>query len=109
MLESLIQAVGLWFLMAVALEALAVFVEQWGVARSPQDDAPKNGALALLALVLTIATPGILLTHAFFATEGADHTLRVVALSAPILAILIGALFVQWRVRLPEAQQCSCA
>lgn len=93
MLGTLIQVVGLWFFVAVALEAAAVVVEQWGAARSPDDDAPKNGALALLSLVLTLATPGLLLIHAFVATQGAEQTLRVIAMGAPILAVLVGALF----------------
>lgn len=92
MLGTLIQAVGLWFFVAVALEAMAVLVEQWGAARSPDDDAPKNGALALMALVLTIATPGILLAHAYITTEGAEQTIRVLAMGSPIIAILVGAL-----------------
>ncbi len=93
MLGTLIQAVGLWFFVAVAAEAIAVFVEQWGAARSPDDDAPKNGALALLTLVPTVATPGLLITHAFMATTGAEQTIRVLAIGSPIVAILIGALF----------------
>ena len=93
MLETLIQTVGLWFFVAVAMEALAVFVEQAGASRSPDDDGPKHGGLALLALVLTIVTPGLLLAHGFLATEGADQTLRVLAMSAPVAAVLVGALF----------------
>ncbi len=92
MLETLIETVGLWFFMAVALEAAAVFVEQWGAARSPDDDAPKHSALALLALLLTILTPGLLLVHAFMETDGADQTIHAVAMGAPILAVLVGAL-----------------
>lgn len=92
MLGTLIQTVGIWFLVAVALEALAVFVEQWGAARSPDDEAPKHNALALLALVLTLITPGLLLAHGFLRTEGGDQTIRVLAIGAPIAAILVGAL-----------------
>ena len=92
MLGTLIQAVGLWFFVAVALEAVAVFVEQWGAARTPDDDAPKHSALALLALVLTLVTPGLLLMHAFMTTDGEEQTTRVVAMGAPVLAILVGAL-----------------
>jgi len=93
MLEALIQAVGLWFLVAVALEAAAVFVEQWGASRSPDDEAPKkHRALALLALVLTMLTPGLLLAHGFLATRDADQTVRVIAMGLPIAAVLLGAL-----------------
>jgi len=92
MLETLIQTVGPWFLVAVALEAAAVFVEQWGAARSPDEEPPKHNALALLALVLTLVTPGLLLAHGFLATHDADQTIRVLAMSAPVAAILFGAL-----------------
>ena len=92
MLETLIQTVGPWFLVAVALEAAAVFVEQCGAARSPDEEPPKHNALALLALVLTLVTPGLLLAHGFLATHDADQTIRVLAMSAPVAAILFGAL-----------------
>jgi arginine exporter protein ArgO len=92
MLGMLIQAVGLWFLVAVALEAAAVFVEQWGASRSPDDEARKHGALALLAFVLTLLTPSVLLAHAFFATQAGDQSVRVIAMVAVIVAILAGAL-----------------
>ncbi|WP_228126718.1 hypothetical protein [Candidatus Viadribacter manganicus] len=89
----MIQVVGLWFLVAVALEAAAVFVEQWGASRSPDDEAPKqHRALALLALVLTMLTPGLLLAHGFLATQDADQTVRVIAMGLPIGAVLLGAL-----------------
>ncbi len=93
MLGTLIQTVGLWFLVAVALEAAAVFVEQWGSARSPDEEPQKHNAMALLALVFTLLTPGLLLAHGFLATHDADHTVRVLAMSAPVTAILLGALF----------------
>ncbi|MEZ5955997.1 MAG: hypothetical protein R3C27_02125 [Hyphomonadaceae bacterium] len=92
MLALLIQAVGLWFFVAVAFETLAVFTEQWGSARSPDEEKPKNNVLALLSLVLTLLTPGLLLTHAYIGTEGRDQTLFVLASAAPIAALLTGAL-----------------
>jgi hypothetical protein len=92
MLGTLIQTVGLWFLVAVALEAAAVFVEQWGSARSPDEEAPQHNTLALLAFVLTLLTPGLLLAHGFLATHDVDQTIRVLAMSAPVAAILLGAL-----------------
>jgi hypothetical protein len=79
-------------LVAVALEAAAVFVEQWGASRSPDDEARKHGALALLAFVLTLLTPSVLLAHAFFATQAGDQSVRVIAMVAVIVAILAGAL-----------------
>lgn len=92
MFESLIGIVGIWFFAAVAAEALAVFVEQAGAARSPEEEGPKNGATALLALVLTLLTPGLLLAHGFLATHEQDQTLRVIAMGAPIAAVLLGSL-----------------
>lgn len=92
MLEALIQMVGPMFLAAVALEMVSVLAEQWGAARSPDEEAPKNNALALLALVLTILTPGLLLAHGYISTHGRDQTLLVVAVGLPIAAVLIGAL-----------------
>lgn len=92
MLETLIQSVGVWFLVAVALEAAAVFAEQWGSARSPDEEASKNNALALLALVLTLLTPGLLLLHGYVATHDVDQTIQIIAMGAPIAAILLGAL-----------------
>ncbi len=94
MFASLIQIVGLWFLVACALEALAVFVEQAGSARSPdEEDGHKRGASALLAFLLSLLTPGLLLAHGFLATHGQDQTIRVLAMALPIGAVLLGALF----------------
>lgn len=92
MLGTLIQIVGPWFLLAVALEALAVFVEQWGSARSPDEEPRKHNALALLGLFLTILTPGLLIAHGVIATQGGDQSLMVLAIGAPIAAVLLGAL-----------------
>lgn len=92
MFANLIQVVGLWFVVAVAIEALAVFVEQAGAARSPDEDAPKHGAAALLTLLLSLLTPGLLLAHGFLTTHGQDQTLRLIAMGAPIAAVLLGAL-----------------
>ncbi|MGD9980609.1 MAG: hypothetical protein AB7H66_02530 [Hyphomonadaceae bacterium] len=92
MFATLIQTAGLWFLIACAVEAVAVFAEQAGAARSPEDDAPRNGAVALVAFLLTLITPGLLLAHGFLSTRGHDETLRVMAIGAPIAAVLAGAL-----------------
>lgn len=92
MLGPLIQAVGLWFFVAVALETLAVFAEQWGAARSPDEEKPKHNALALLAFVLTLLTPGLLLAHGYISTQGGDQTLFMIAVAAPVAAVLVGAL-----------------
>lgn len=92
MLGTLIEIAGLWFVVAVGLEALAVFAEQWGAARSPEEDSPKHGALALVALLLTVATPGLLLAHGYISTRGQEQTVFLLAIAAPIAAVLVGAL-----------------
>lgn len=92
MFENLIQIVGLYFLVACALQALAVFVQQAGATRSPEDDKQRHGATALIAFLLSLITPGLLLAHAFLATQAVDQTLRVLAMGAPIAAVLAGAL-----------------
>jgi hypothetical protein len=93
MFANLIQIVGLWFLVACALEAVAVFVEQAGAARSPdEEDGKKRGASALLAFLLSLLTPGLLLAHGFLSTHEQEQTLRVIAMGLPIAAVLLGAL-----------------
>ncbi|MBL8545169.1 MAG: hypothetical protein JNL81_01825 [Hyphomonadaceae bacterium] len=92
MLEALIQIVGPWFLVAVAFDAASVLVEQWGAVRSPDEDRPKHGALALLALVLTLLTPGLLLAHGYITARSHDQTLLVIAVGLPVAAVLGGAL-----------------
>ncbi|MBX3428966.1 MAG: hypothetical protein KF779_05240 [Hyphomonadaceae bacterium] len=92
MLGTLIQIVGPMFLVAVALEAVSVFAEQWGAARSPDEEKPKHNALALLAFVLTLLTPGLLLAHGYVATHGQGQSLVLIAVGLPVAAVLVGAL-----------------
>lgn len=92
MLEALIQIVGPMFLVAVGLETVSVLAEQWGAARSPDEEVPKHNALALLALLLTILTPGLLLVHGYVSTHGQDQTLLVIAVGLPLAAVIVGAL-----------------
>jgi hypothetical protein len=92
MLSSLIQVMGPWFLAAIALEAVAVFAEQWGAVRSPDEEVRKHGALALLALVLSLLTPGLLLAHGYITTRTQEQTLLVLAVGLPLAAVLVGAL-----------------
>lgn len=92
MFASFIEIVGFWFLIAIVLETLAVFVEQIGAARAPEDETHRHRALSLLAFILSVGTPGLLIAHGFFATQGQDQTLRVIAMCAPIAAVLVGAL-----------------
>jgi hypothetical protein len=92
MFATLIQSVGVWFLIACAIEALAVFVEQAGAVRSPEEDEPRTRASALIALLLSLITPGLLLAHGFLVTQAQDQTSRVLAMAVPIVAVLAGAL-----------------
>jgi hypothetical protein len=92
MFADLIKIVGVWFLIACVAEALAVFVEQAGAARSPDDETKRGSGVALLSFVASLLTPGLLLAHGFLATHGAEQSLRVLAMGAPIAAVLLGAL-----------------
>jgi len=94
MTESLIALTGLWFLVACGVEFLTVFAEQAGAARSPEDEAPRrHGFLALLNLIASLLTPGLLLAHGFLVTHEQEQTLRIVAMALPIAAMLLGSLF----------------
>ncbi|MEZ5996728.1 MAG: hypothetical protein R3C25_13355 [Hyphomonadaceae bacterium] len=92
MFANLIATAGLGFAIAVALEALAVFVEQAGAARSPDEDTPRRGIAALAMLALSALTPGLLLAHGFLSTSAAGQTLRLVAMAAPVAAVIGGSL-----------------
>lgn len=92
MLATLIQTAGLWFLAAVALEALATFVETAGAARSPDEDSPRRGLGALAVLAVTTLTPGLLFVHGFLSTHGVDPMVRLWAMGAPAAAMIGGAL-----------------
>lgn len=92
MLAALIDTAGIWFLAAVALEALATFVETAGAARSPDDDSPRRGFAALAVLAVTTLTPGLLFVHAFLSTHGADTMVRIWAMATPAAAMIGGSL-----------------
>ncbi|MEZ6024086.1 MAG: hypothetical protein R3C16_11890 [Hyphomonadaceae bacterium] len=91
MLTELIASAGLWFLVACAAEFVAVFVEQASAARTPEEDTERNGFVSLLRLAVALLTPGLLLAHAFLVTRDAEF-LRIVAMGAPIAAMILGAL-----------------
>ena len=91
MLSALVETCGAAFLAALGLEALAVFVEQAGAARSPEEDDAKRGAGTLALFVAGALTPGLLLAHGFVATNRQED-LRIWAMGAPLAAMLGGAL-----------------
>jgi hypothetical protein len=93
MFASLVATAGLWFVIACAFQILAVFVEQAGAARSPEEDKPHAGFGAFAVGVAALLAPGLLLMHGYFVTEGAaDPSLRMLALGAPLAVVILGAL-----------------
>lgn len=92
MLASLIDVAGLAFIIAVGVEALAVFVEQLGAVRSPDDDEPRRGAITAVLAMAAIVTPGLLVAHGFLSTAQAQEHIRVIATASPVVAIIGGAL-----------------
>lgn len=91
MLDAIIRLAGLWFAVAVGLQALAVFFEQAGSARSPEEEKP-HGLGVLFMGVAALLTPGLLLAHAYFSTHEVDPNLRIAAIGAVIASVLGGAL-----------------
>ncbi|MEQ1617517.1 MAG: hypothetical protein ABL883_04130 [Terricaulis sp.] len=96
---ALIQAVGTWFLVAVALEFTACYSEQMAAAWKPLEGEEKRGegfgAFALM--VVTTLTPAMLFVHAFFTTASNFDALlwsqvRIWALALIVAAILVGAI-----------------
>jgi hypothetical protein len=91
MLDTLIAALGALFLVAVALEFVAVFVEQAGAARAPEEEAPRRKSGTLAMMIVSTLTPGLLLVHAFLATRGAQDV-QLLAMATPFIAMIGGAL-----------------
>lgn len=92
MFASLIDIAGVWFLAACAVELIAVFTEQAAAARSPEEEKPRGGFGAFVLGVAALLTPGLLLMHGYFVTEGGETYLRVLAIGAPIAAVVAGSL-----------------
>ncbi len=90
--QQLIVTAGLWYFAACLLQFVAVFVEQAGAARSPEEEGERRTAAGLMLTLASLLTPGLLLLHGFFLTVGADAAVRVGILAAPIAALLLGAL-----------------
>jgi hypothetical protein len=91
--EQLIATAGVWFFAACAAAFAAVFVEQAGAARSPEEDGERKGAASLMLMLASLLTPGLLLLHGFFLTAAVDTLLRIWIMAAPIAAILLGSIF----------------
>jgi hypothetical protein len=93
MFASLVDVAGFWFVIACAFQAVVVFVEQAGAARSPEEEKPRGGFGAFAIGAAALLAPGLLLMHGFFRTElGPNEAFRVLALGAPIGASIVGAL-----------------
>lgn len=87
------ETVGLWFLVAVALQFAAVYAEQAGVAHKPDGQVEKREGFGGFALALTTTlTPAFLFLHGFFLTADSALAVRVTVLSAVIAAVLLGAI-----------------
>jgi hypothetical protein len=93
MFADLVQAAGLWFVIACAFQVVVVFFEQAGAARSPEEEKPQGGFGALAGGIAALLAPGLLLMHGYFRTElGPHESLRLFALGAPIAASVLGGL-----------------
>jgi hypothetical protein len=90
--EQLIATAGLWFFAACAAAFASVFVEQAGAARSPEEDGERKGAAALMQMLASLLTPGLLLLHGFFLTAAVDTLLRVGVMAAPVAAVMFGSI-----------------
>ena len=91
--EQLIAIAGLWFFVACIAAFASVFVEQAGAARSPDEEGErKHGAVALMLMLISLLTPGLLLLHGFFLTAAVDMVARVWIMAAPIAAVLLGSI-----------------
>jgi hypothetical protein len=91
--EQLIAIAGLWFFVACIAAFTSVFVEQAGAARAPDEEGErKHGAIALMLMLISLLTPGLLLLHGFFLTAAVDTLLRIWIMAAPIAAILVGSI-----------------
>lgn len=90
--EQLIATAGVWYIAACAALFVVALVEQAGAPRSPEDDHHRKSALATSRLLLSLATPTLLLLHGYFITAGTDSVQRAVVMGAPVAAMLLGSL-----------------
>lgn len=91
--EQLIATGGAWYFAACVAAFASVFVEQAGAARSPEEENErKGGATALMLMLFSLLTPGLLLLHGFLLTAAMDTWLRIWVMAAPVTAILLGSI-----------------
>lgn len=90
--EQLIATAGIWFFAACVAQFIAVFVEQAGAARSPEEDGERKRAAMQALVLVSFLTIGLLLIHGMFLTA-ANTDYRAAVLAAPIAAMLLGSLF----------------
>ena len=93
MFASLIQIVGLWFLVASRSKRRRCLSSKRAQRVRPTTKPRRTARSRCIAFLLTLLTPGLLLAHGFLADAGRDQTIRVIAMGVPIAAILLGALF----------------
>jgi hypothetical protein len=96
MLEELIATAGVWFFAACGAVFAAMFVEQAGAARSPEEDSERKRGAMLVLMLASLLAPGLLLLHSFYLTADDPSpraALMAVAIAATLLGSMTGAIF----------------
>lgn len=96
MLEELIATAGVWFFAACGAVFAAMFVEQAGAARSPEEDSERKRSATLVLMLASLLAPGLLLLHSFYLTTddpSPGAALMVAAIAATLLGSMTGAIF----------------
>ena len=91
MLEELIATAGVWFFAACGAVFAAMFVEQAGAARSPEEDSERKRSAMLVLMLASLLAPGLLLLHSFYLTAD-DPSPRVALMAVAIAATLLGSM-----------------
>ena len=89
--EQLIATAGLSYLAACVSVFVAMFIEQAGAARSPEEDSERKRAAMLVLLLATFATVGLLLLHGYFVPAD-NEAWRFGIMATPIAAMMLGSL-----------------
>ena len=96
MLEGLIATAGVWFFAGCGAVFAAMFAEQAGAARSPEEDGERNQTALLVLMLASLLAPGLLLLRGFYLTAGdpgARAGLMGIAIAATVLGSITGAIF----------------